>query len=81
MAERYYGKTLDIGCPVCNRPMKSRLLSGGWSIDCSHDSLLTFVETGENRCMFDHYEWNQELQDTEEKAIQVHETMRTNMSS
>ncbi len=76
MEEKYYGKEIKLLCPDCGRTMKTRLLSGGWSVDCRFDSLLLFVETGENPCKFDHYFWNQILYKTEEEAIKAHLELR-----
>ena len=76
MSTAYYGKVLDINCPVCDRPMKSTLRGGGWSVDCRHMNLLEFVMTGNNPCEFDYYKWNPELQPTEEEAIEQHGIIR-----
>ena len=69
MADKYYGKEIDLLCPVCERPMKTTLRRGGWSVDCQFASLFTFIKTGENRCEFDYHEWDSNLYVTEEEAI------------
>ena len=76
MKEPYYGKELGLLCPYCDRPMQTTLRNGGWSVDCQHAHLFTFIETGEHPCKFDYYEWNSTLYPTEEEAIDAHVALR-----